>query len=83
MTKLYPMLSVEEALARVLAAFQPLSPERVPVLETLGQVLAEDTYADMDIPPLTNTAMDGYAVRAADTAGASSERASRAPAHRP
>jgi molybdopterin molybdotransferase len=64
---------VEEALARVLAAFQPLEPERVPVLETLGRVLAEDIYADMDIPPLTNTAMDGYAVRAADTAGASPE----------
>lgn len=74
MTELYPTLSVEEALARVLAAFQPLEPERVPVLETLGRVLAEDVYADMDIPPLTNTAMDGYAVRAADTAGASPER---------
>ena len=74
MTELYPMLSVEEALARVLAAFEPLPPERVPVLETLGRVLAEDVYADMDIPPLTNTAMDGYAVQAADTAGASAER---------
>ncbi|TEU15715.1 MAG: molybdopterin molybdotransferase MoeA [Anaerolineales bacterium] len=74
MTELYPMLSVEEALARVLAAFEPLPPERVPVLETLGQVLAEDTYANMDIPPLTNTAMDGYAVRAADTADASPEQ---------
>jgi len=73
MTELYPMLSVEEALARVLAAFEPLPPERVPVLETLGQVLAENVYADMDIPPLTNTAMDGYAVQAADTAGASPE----------
>ncbi|MGA9351848.1 MAG: gephyrin-like molybdotransferase Glp [Anaerolineae bacterium] len=73
MTELYPMLSVEEALERVLAAFLPLPPERVPVLETMGRVLAEDVYADMDIPPLTNTAMDGYAVRAADTAGASPE----------
>lgn len=73
MSELYPILSVEEALARVLAAFRPLEPERVPVLETLGRVLAEDIYADMDIPPLTNTAMDGYAVLAADTAGASPE----------
>ena len=39
-TELYPMLSVEEALARVLAAFQPLPPERMPVLDTLGRVLA-------------------------------------------
>ncbi len=77
MSELYPMLSVEEALARVLAAFQPLPPERVPVLETLGRVLAEDVYADMDIPPLTNTAMDGYAVQAADTAGASLEHPAR------
>jgi len=70
MNELYPMLSVEEALERVLAAFQPLEPERVPVLEALGRVLTGDLLADMDIPPLTNTAMDGYAVRAADTAGA-------------
>ncbi len=74
MTDLYPMLNVEEALERVLAAFQPLPPERVPILETAGQVLAEDVYADMDIPPLSNTAMDGYAVRAADTAGAGPDR---------
>ena len=73
MTELYPMLSVEEALARVLAAFRPLPSEHVPVLETLGRVLAEDIYADMDIPPLTNTAMDCYAVQAADTVGASAE----------
>ncbi len=69
-TTLYPMLSVEEARERVLAAFRPLPPERVPLLETLGRVLAEDLYAEMDIPPLANSAMDGYAVRAADTAGA-------------
>jgi molybdopterin molybdotransferase len=64
------MLSVEEALERVLSAFQPLPAERIPVLETLGRVLAEDVIADMDIPPLSNSAMDGYAVRAMDTAGA-------------
>ncbi len=74
MAELYPMLSVEEALERVLSAFEPLPPERVPILETLGQVLAEDIVAEMDIPPLTNTAMDGYAVRAADTAGATPDR---------
>ncbi len=73
----YPLLSVEEALENVLAAFAPLPPERVPILETLGRVLAEDVYADMDIPPLANTAMDGYAVRAADTAGASPAQPAR------
>ena len=69
----YLMLSVEEALERVLSPFQPLPPERISVLETLGRVLTEDVFADMDVPPLTNTAMDGYAVRAEDTARASRE----------
>ena len=69
----YLMLSVEEALERILSTFQPLSPERVPVLETLGRVLTEDVFADMDIPPLANTSMDGYAVRAADTVRAGRE----------
>ncbi|MDY7076019.1 MAG: molybdopterin molybdotransferase MoeA [Chloroflexota bacterium] len=68
-----PMLSVEEALERVLEAFHPLEPERMPILETLGHVLAEDIYADVDIPPHANSSMDGYAVLAADTAGASRE----------
>ncbi len=65
------MLSVEEARERVLKAFHPLEPESVPVLEALGRVLAEDVSAGEDIPPYANSSMDGYAVRAADTAGAS------------
>ncbi|NLF01792.1 MAG: molybdopterin molybdotransferase MoeA [Anaerolineales bacterium] len=64
------MLSVEEALTRVLAAFRPLETERVGVLQALGRVLAEDICADDDIPPYPNSSMDGYAVRAADTRGA-------------
>ncbi len=66
------MLTVEEALERVLAAFDTLDAERVPLLEALGRVLAEDIRAEQDIPPFANSAMDGYAVRAADTAGAHS-----------
>lgn len=69
-TEMYPMLSVEEALARVLSALEPLGPERRPILEALGQVLAEDVFAAMDIPPLPNSAMDGYAVRCEGTGGA-------------
>lgn len=69
--ELYPMLSVEEALERVLSYFHTLEAERVPILESLGRALAEDIYADMDIPPHSNSAMDGYAVLAADTQGAS------------
>jgi molybdopterin molybdotransferase len=68
---LEPMLSVEQALERVLAAFHVLEPERVAVLETLDRVLAEDIAAGGDIPPHANSAMDGYAVEAADTVGAS------------
>ena len=64
-----PVLSVEEALEQILATVRVLEPERVPILEALGRVLAEEVAADRDIPPLPNSAMDGYAVRAADVAG--------------
>lgn len=67
------MISVEEALERILSYVDVLPTEEKPLLEALGQVLAEDVVAGFDIPPLDNTAMDGYAVRAADTSGASAE----------
>ena len=67
----YPLLSVEEAQERMLALVRPLEPERVPILEALARVLAEDICAQVDIPPLDNSAMDGYALRAEDTIGAS------------
>ncbi len=70
------MISVEEARERILRHFAPLGIERVPLLHALGQVLAEDVVAPFDIPQRDNTAMDGYAVRAADTDG-SSEAAPR------
>ena len=65
------MISVEDARERILAFFERLAPQQAPVIDALGQVLAEDIVAGFDIPPLDNTAMDGYAVRAADTDGAS------------
>lgn len=65
------MISVENARERILAFVSRLGVERKPLAEALGQVLAEDIVAPFDIPPLNNTAMDGYAVRAADTTGAS------------
>ena len=65
------MISVEEALEKVLSYVEVLEPERKPILDCLGQVLAEDVYSTIDIPPLDNSAMDGYAVQAADTRGAS------------
>ena len=67
------MLSVEEALERVLSAVHPLDAEERPALEALGQVLAEHVVSGIDIPPLDNSAMDGYAVQAASVSGASDD----------
>ncbi len=65
------MISVEQALEKVLGHIEVLGAEEAPILGCLGQVLAEDVLSEIDIPPLDNSAMDGYAVRAADTRGAS------------
>lgn len=67
------MLSVEQAQAQVLERVRRLEAEPVPVLEALGCVLAADVVSDIDVAPFDNSAMDGYAVRAADTSGASDE----------
>ncbi|MFN3338027.1 MAG: molybdopterin molybdotransferase MoeA, partial [Thermomicrobium sp.] len=67
-------ISVDEARQRILNHFVALPPRRLPLLEALGLVLAESIWAHESVPPFTNSAMDGYAVRAADTAGASPER---------
>ena len=67
------MLSVEEAFQRFMASFSPLNAIEVPLLDCLGQVLAEDIRSPLDLPPLSNSAMDGYAVRGADIQGASPE----------
>ena len=67
------MLSVEEAFERIIAFFNPLEPVEIPILDSLGQVLAEDILSPLDLPPLTNSAMDGYAVRREDIQGASAE----------
>lgn len=64
------MVAVDDALARVLAAVSPLAPVEVPILEAEGLVVSEDIVANVDIPPFRNSAMDGYAVQARDTAGA-------------
>jgi molybdopterin molybdotransferase len=64
-----PLLSIEEALARVLARTRPLAAESVPVAAAAGRVLAEDVAARVDLPPFASSAMDGFAVRAADLPG--------------
>ncbi len=65
------MISVEEARERVLGYFDVLEPETRPILDADGQVLAENVDGEFDIPPLDNSAMDGYAVRTEDIRGAS------------
>jgi molybdopterin molybdotransferase len=65
------MISVEQALEKVLSYVDVLEEEERPILDCLGQVLAEDIYSPINVPPLDNTAMDGYAVRSRDTQGAS------------
>ena len=67
------MITVEEALDRILGSISPLGLEKVDILNALGRVLGEDIYADMDIPPNDNSAMDGYALCSGDTQGASRE----------
>lgn len=65
------MISVKEALAKVLSYVAVLEAEEVPILDSLGQVLAEDICSEINIPPRDNAAMDGYALQAKDTVGAS------------
>lgn len=67
------MLTVAEASARSLANIAPLAPERVPLLEAVGRVLASDAVASYTLPHWDNSAMDGYAVRGADLAGATAD----------
>lgn len=61
------LLPVDEALARVLAAARPVTERiEVPLMNGLGLVLAADAVSTVDVPPLDNSAMDGYALRAGD-----------------
>ena len=68
-------LSASEALRAILAGVAPLEAEERPLLDSVGYVLAEDVASTVDLPPWDNSAMDGFAVRAADVRGASDERA--------
>ncbi|MDR3135983.1 MAG: molybdopterin molybdotransferase MoeA [Coriobacteriales bacterium] len=68
------MLSVDQAQEQTLALSRLLEVERVDMVDALGRVLAGDVSSDSDIAPFANSAMDGYALRAADLEGASDER---------
>ena len=62
-----PLLSLDDALARLLAAAQPLDDlESVSTFDADGRVLAQDLVSELHVPPQDNSSMDGYAVASAD-----------------
>ncbi len=73
------MRSIAEALASMLPAFSPLGEEDVHLTESSGRYVSRDVMARFDAPPLDNSAMDGYAVRAIDVASASQGAVVRLP----
>lgn len=56
------MLSVEDARERILSKFKILNPVQINILESVGSVISEDIISEINVPPLDNSAMDGYAV---------------------
>ncbi|MBW2378671.1 MAG: molybdopterin molybdotransferase MoeA [Deltaproteobacteria bacterium] len=73
------MRSIAEALASMLPVFSPLGEEEVHLTESSGRYVSRDVTARFDSPPFDNSAMDGYAVRAADVASASPDAPVRLP----
>jgi len=63
------LLSLAKAQSRVLERVEPLEGEAVPVAQASGRVVAQDAHAVVDLPPFPSSAMDGFAVRSADTPG--------------
>jgi molybdopterin molybdotransferase len=71
------VISVEEALERILARVAPVGDERIELVQALHRVLAETVVSSRDIPPWPNSSMDGYALASGDTREASRERPAR------
>jgi len=67
------LVPLEDVQAEILARVTPLDPVDVPLGDALGLTLAADVTTTEDVPPFANTAMDGYALRAADTVGATAD----------
>ena len=63
------LLTIEDALSRILERARPLPTEMVPVGDAAGRVLREAAAAVVDLPPFASSAMDGFALRASDTPG--------------
>jgi putative molybdopterin biosynthesis protein len=73
----HELLTIEEALDKVfsyLKSIKPLSIEKVKVLNALGRILAEDIYANIDLPPFDRSTVDGYAVIAESLYGAEEDK---------
>ncbi len=68
------MLELDDALSRILSTIQPLEHETVALADAADRVLAESIPSPLDLPRFDNSAMDGYAVRAADLATANAEQ---------
>ena len=68
------MFTVSDAVARIIKDIEPLSVERVHILEALGRVLAAPIVSPLTLPAWDNSAMDGYALRASDVEGATAEK---------
>lgn len=68
------MIELEEALEIVLSQVKLVSSEKIDILSSLSRTLAEDVYADFDIPGFDRAAMDGYAVLSKDTNSASKKK---------
>ncbi len=64
------MISVSEAIQRLLSSFSPVAIEEVPLLQAAGRVLSKKIKSDINLPLFTNSSMDGFAVRAEDVEGA-------------
>ena len=65
---------LSEALKIILSNVRPLGSEVIPFDRVLGRVLAEDVFSKVNVPPFDRSAVDGYAVRASDTFGASAQK---------
>ncbi|RLG10900.1 MAG: molybdopterin biosynthesis protein, partial [Thaumarchaeota archaeon] len=67
------LVDPDEAVKLVAERISPLGVERVPLLDAVGRILAEDVYARIDHPPFDRSLVDGYAVRAEDVYEADEE----------
>jgi molybdopterin molybdotransferase len=74
-----PLISVEDALNSILEKITPVQAETVPLAQSFGRILAESIISEINVPPFANSAMDGYALRAADSQGASRQSPIRLP----